>query len=104
MKTISKKVARSGLTLVILLVANLALADSDYDRAQQLLKAGEILPLETILQKLQTSHPGKVLEVEMENEHGQPIYEIELLDNKGKVWEVKVNAKTGDVLQQKKDD
>ncbi|MEJ2141066.1 MAG: PepSY domain-containing protein [Gammaproteobacteria bacterium] len=89
---------------VVLLVANPVLADSDYDRAQQLRQVGEILPLETILQKLHTSHPGKVLEVELENEHGQVIYEIEILDNKGKVRKVKVNAKTGELLQQKKDD
>lgn len=106
MKTIYKKAARASLTLVVLLVSNLALADSDhdYDKAQQLHKSGEILSLETILQKLQTSHPGKILEVEMENEHGLPIYEIELLDRHGKVRKIKVNAKTGDVFQQEKDD
>jgi uncharacterized membrane protein YkoI len=89
---------------LVLLVANSAFADSDYDRAQQLREAGEILPLETILQKLHTRHPGKVLEVELENEHGQVIYEIEILDDKGKVREIKVNAKTGEQLQQEKDD
>lgn len=104
MKTIYKKAACSGLALVVLFVSNLALADSDYDRAQQLHKSGEILSLETILQKLQTSHPGKVLEVEMEDEHGQLIYEIELLNSNGKVKKIKVNAKTGDLFQQEKDD
>ena len=89
---------------LVLLVTNSAFADSDYDRAQQLREAGEILPLETILQKLHTRHPGKVLEVELENEHGQVIYEIEILDDKGKVREIKVNAKTGEQLQQEKDD
>jgi uncharacterized membrane protein YkoI len=89
---------------MVLLVANPAFTDSDYDRAQQLREAGEILPLETILQKLHTSHPGKVLEVELENEHGQVIYEIEILDDNGKVWEIKVNAKTGERLQKVKDD
>lgn len=88
----------------VLLVANPAIADSDYDQAQQLLEAGKILPLETIMQNLRSSHPGKVLEVELENEHGQVIYEIEILDDKGKVKKIKINAKTGKRLQRKKDD
>jgi len=89
---------------VFLLVTSAAFADSDYDRAQQLREAGEILPLETILEKLHSSHPGKVLEVELENEHGQVIYEIEILDDTGKVQKIKVNAKTGEQLRQAKDD
>lgn len=89
---------------VLLLLANAAFADSDHELAEQLREAGEILPLETILQKLHTSHPGKVLEVELENKHDRLIYEIEILDEEGKVWEIKVNAKTGELLQQKKDD
>jgi len=103
MKAIYKIITRLNLTMV-LFVANQVLADSDYDRAQRLREAGEILPLESILQKLQTRQPGKVLEVELENEHDLLIYEIELLDSNGKVWEVRINAKTGERLQQKKDD
>ncbi len=89
---------------VLLLVANAAFADSDYEQAQKLREAGEILPLETILQKLHTRYPGKVLEVELENKHDLLIYEIEILDEEGKVWEIKVNAKTGELLKRKKDD
>jgi len=88
----------------LLSVTGLTAADSDYDTARQLREAGDILPLETILQKLQLSHPGKVLEVELDKEHGQLIYEIELLDSKGKVWELKVNPHTGELLEQKEDD
>ena len=88
----------------ILLLANATFADRDYDEARQLRKAGKILPLETILKKLHTRHPGKVLEVELEREHGRVIYEIEILDNRGKVWKLKVNAKTGELLQRKEDD
>ena len=89
---------------VFLLGASAAFADSDYERAQQLREAGEILPLETILEKLHSSHPGKVLEVELENEHGQVMYEIEILDDTGKVLKIKVNAKTGEPLKQAEDD
>lgn len=88
---------------MMMLIAGPAWADRDYDRAQQLRQAGEILPLETILEKLQSEFPGKVLEVELETEHDQVMYEIEILDNKGKVREVKVNAKTGELMQHKRE-
>jgi uncharacterized membrane protein YkoI len=98
-------IKRGGLVLVsVLLTTQLALADTDYDTARKLRESGDILPLETILQKLEVSHPGKVLEVELEKTHGQLIYEIELLDAKGKVWKLKVDPRSGDVIKQKEDD
>ncbi len=88
----------------LLFTANLVLADSDHETARQLREAGDILPLETILQKIQSVHTGKVLEVELKKKHDRFIYEIELLDNNGKVWEFKVNPYTGEILQLKEDD
>lgn len=81
----------------------LVLADADYDTARKLLEAGDILPLETILRKVNKTHPGKVLEVELERKHGKLIYEIELLDASGKVWELKVDPRNGEVLKQKEE-
>lgn len=93
-----------GLSAVgALLVTQLALADADYDTARKLREAGDILPLETILHKLEKTHPGKILEVELEKRHGRVIYEIELLDAHGKVWELKVDPRTGEVLKQEEE-
>jgi uncharacterized membrane protein YkoI len=98
-------IRRSSLTVLgVLLTTQLVLADTDYDTARKLRESGDILPLETILHKLEATNPGKVLEVELENKHGQLIYEIELLDAKGKVWKLRVDPRTGDVLKQKEDD
>ena len=88
----------------MLLSGQLALADTDYDTARKLREAGDILPLETILHKLEQTHPGKVLEVELEKSHGQVIYEIELLDTNGKVIKLQVDPRSGEILKQKKDD
>lgn len=79
------------------------LAEADYDTARKLREAGDILPLETILHKLNKTHPGKVLEVELEQKNSQVIYEIELLDANGKVWEFKVDPRNGEVLNQKEE-
>lgn len=89
--------------LVLLAVSQPLLAESDSDTARKLRKAGDVLPLETILDKLHKDHPGKVLEVEIEHEHGRVLYEIELLDHNGKVWELKVDPRTGNILKQKQE-
>lgn len=80
------------------------MADSDYDTARQLREAGDILPLETILDRIQKQQPGKVLEVELEHKHGQLLYEIEILDAQGTVWELQVDPRTGKLLQRQEDD
>lgn len=76
-----------------------AMADSDHLEARRLLQSGEVLSLETILDKIRGQYPGRVIEVELEMEHGQIIYEIEIVDNKGKVHELYVNARNGELLK-----
>ena len=72
---------------------------SDHDRARAALQAGEVLPLATVLQRVATSHPGDVLEVELEREHGRWIYELKLLQRSGALLKLAVDARTGEVLQ-----
>jgi len=45
-----------------------------------------------------------VLEIELDEDHGRTIYEIELLDEQGRVLELEVDAATGEILQQEYDD
>ena len=80
------------------------LADTYYNQAKRLLDAGEILSLEKILANISTQYPGRVLEVELETEDHISLYEIELIDSKGQVWELKVNARTGEIIDRKQDD
>jgi uncharacterized membrane protein YkoI len=42
--------------------------------------------------------------VELEKEHGRYIYEIEVLDNDGKVWEMEVDAENGEILKTELED
>lgn len=99
-----KHITRIGLALLAMLIGSQPLrAESDYDTARKLREAGDILPLETILHKLEKTHPGKVLEVELETRHDRVLYEIELLDKHGKVWEFKVDPRTGDIVKQKQE-
>lgn len=87
------------ITFFLLIVVNgIVFSEEDHDRAKILREQGEILPLPEILEKAQKEHPGKMLEVELEKEAGIIIYELEFLDDKGRVWELKYDAKTGVLL------
>jgi uncharacterized membrane protein YkoI len=71
----------------------------DHDRARAALQAGEVLPLATVLQRVAQSHPGDVLEVELERDHGRWVYELRLLQPGGALLKLEVDARTGEVLQ-----
>lgn len=71
----------------------------DHDRARAALKAGEVLPLQEVLARVQRSHPGAVLEVELEREDGRWIYELKLLQSGGRLLRLDVDAKTASVLR-----
>lgn len=93
---------------VICLLAFCSLAvgrDLGQDEALRLRQQGVILSLEQLVPKALGLHAGsKLLEVELEEDDGLFIYEIELLTIEGIVREVKINAANGDVLEDKVDD
>jgi len=84
----------------LLLLATAGLADDDHREARRLMESGSILPLETILDRVQAQRPGRILEVDLEREGGGYVYEIELLDESGQVWELELDAVTGETLEQ----
>jgi uncharacterized membrane protein YkoI len=77
------------------------LVASDHDDAKRLKEAGDIQPLEQILAKARAEKPGRVLETELERKGERYIYEIEIVDNDGVVWELKFDAKSGELLKTK---
>ncbi len=78
-----------------------ARADVDHDRARAALTAGEVLPLPVILERVGKSHPGSVLEVELERGKGRWIYELKLLRSDGGLIKLEVDAADGKVLREK---
>lgn len=74
---------------------------ADHERALQAVQAGQVLPLTTVLERLGREHPGQVLEVELERERGQWIYEIKLLSADGQLLKLKLDAGTAAVLRMK---
>jgi hypothetical protein len=92
-------------TVSLMGVSGMCWADGDHDRARQALEAGEVLPLGTILTRLERDHPGQVLDVELEHEkHGDVarwIYEVKLLRKGGALVKLEVDARTGTVISRK---
>jgi uncharacterized membrane protein YkoI len=81
-----------------------ATADDDHVVARKLRDAGEILPLEQIIQRARAVKPGELIETELERKHGRYVYEVEILDQGGQVWEIKLDARTGELIKLERDD
>jgi uncharacterized membrane protein YkoI len=94
--------ARVGL-MVLLVVLTMGLAQDDHERAKRLKDAGKIIPLEKILTTVREGHHGRLLEVELRDQRGRLIYEVEVVDAHGVVWYLQYDARQGTLLRIKKD-
>ncbi|MFT0868179.1 PepSY domain-containing protein [Pseudomonas sp. CAM1A] len=94
------------LALALLTVCSLAAArDLDQDEALELRQKGIILPLEQLLESALGRYPGaRLLEAELEEKHERYEYEVELLTPAGVVREIKLDARTGELLKDEEDD
>jgi uncharacterized membrane protein YkoI len=90
--------------MIALVISTLSLADEDYEAARRLTESGVILPLEDLMPIIQAQQPGRILEIELERKRGRFLYEIEILDEQGAVWEFKVDAATGEILERELED
>ncbi len=79
-------------------------SDDDHDSVRSLHATGDIVSLEMVLERLRTLRPGRVIKTEFEQEHGRYIYELEMVDTEGQVWEYKFDAKTGVLLETDRED
>jgi uncharacterized membrane protein YkoI len=70
----------------------------DHERAREAVVAGQILPLRTVLERLEREQAGQVLEIELEPEGGRWIYEVKLLQADGQLLRLEVDAGSGEVI------
>jgi len=73
--------------------------DSDFEQIRDWVKAGRILPLQQILDRYQPRFGGRLLDLEVEHEDGVIVYELEILQEDGRVIELKVDARDGRLLK-----
>lgn len=101
----SSKLPLIGTLLLAVFVVTPVMADDvSHSEARMLRESGKILPLETIIEKAKTYRKGQVIDTELEREDGMLIYEIEILDEQGRVWELEFDATNGDLLELELDD
>lgn len=75
--------------------------DSDQDRVRDAVRSGEVMSFDTLRQRLLKSHPGEVLELELEREHGRWIYEVKLLQPDGRIVKLELDARSGELLRER---
>jgi uncharacterized membrane protein YkoI len=90
--------------MTALLTARFAMASGDQDRARALSAAGTIVPLEKITSQLRQRRIDHILEVELESSDTNHYYEIEALDDQGRVRKLKYDATTGQLMSEQDDD
>lgn len=73
-------------------------ADDDHDRAREAVRSGRVLPLRAILDAMERDFAGQVLDVELEDDDGAMVYEIELLAPGGRKIELVYDAASGRLL------
>ena len=77
-----------------------ARAESDQDRARAAVRAGQIQPLNAILNQIRGQVPGRVLGVNLYGgRRGQPwVYDIRMLTPRGDVVQLRVDARSANVI------
>lgn len=95
---------RSALFVALIAVAGTWLGPSqaggrDHDAVRQAVKRGDIRPLTDILAAIRDKLPGEVAGVEIERNDGHWIYEFRVVDDKGRIFEVRVDARTAEIEQ-----
>lgn len=90
------------LLLTTLLLAMPAAAEGDHDRIRRAVQEGTILPLSAILDRAEQEHGGRMIEAELEAEHGRLVYEIKLLTTSGRVLKLHYDAGTGEPMAEKR--
>ena len=98
--------ALSGLGACLLGATPVLRAD-DHDRdshelARQALEQGRVLPLRTVLERIERDYEGQALKVEFEQDDGRFLYKIRLLQSDGRMVKLKVDAVDGRVLEIKR--
>ena len=69
----------------------------DHDAVRRAVEAGEIRPLMDILNEIRGKLPGEIIGVEIEQKNGRWVYEFRVVDGKGRLFEVYVDARSGEI-------
>jgi len=94
-------IALAGALLAGAAVLQPTFANDDAERAREGVEAGRYVPLEDIVRDARQRYPGRIVEVELEDDDE---YEIEILQDDGTKVELEYDARTGELLDVDLDD
>jgi len=94
---------RLSLLAAALVVASAAAgwADDDHLRAKAAREAGQIVPLQAILDRVQAEFHGSPVAIELEDEDNRWIYSVKLLTPAGAIVKLEYDARDGRLLRVK---
>lgn len=72
--------------------------EPDQEQAREALRRKEILPLDQVLSVIRDRVPGEIVEIELEREEDRWIYEVEIIDQSGRMRDVLVDAKNAEII------
>lgn len=78
--------------------------EPDAESVRQWVDEGRILPLEELLERHRDRLHGELLDLQVEREHGRIIYELEIMDSRGRVREIYLDAASGEWLGEEPED
>jgi len=104
MKSFNPSLSLASLLMMLILPGHGLQADDDADRARMLKQRGDILPLEQVIKSAMAVKSGQILETELDEEDGRYIYELEILDDHGQVWELELDASTAELIELESED
>jgi uncharacterized membrane protein YkoI len=81
----------------VALAVPMAAKARDHDEAHRAVERGEMRPLAEILTDIRGKLPGDVVRVEIERENGVWYYEFRTVDAQGRLFEVLVDGRTGEI-------
>ena len=93
----------AAISVVTALAASAAEMENAVD-IENAIKSGDILPLEEVIGRATALYPGKVTEIELGSRDGRYMYEIDVVDEAGIKRELRLDAKTAELLSSEIDD
>lgn len=71
--------------------------DKRHDAVRRAVEAGEIRPLADIIADVRTKLPGEIAGVEIERKNDRWLYEFRVIDARGRLFEVYIDARDGTI-------
>ncbi|CUA97651.1 Uncharacterized membrane protein YkoI [Pannonibacter indicus] len=93
----------AGLAAACLATSQVHADEDAQKRAEQALRDDKALPLAEILKRVSPVLDGKVIGIEFEEDDDRFVYEFKVLSAKGKIREMVIDARSGEILKEEDD-